>query len=54
MIYFKCFKAVILMQKNQLKEIEVVCHDLSSEGKGVVNYQGKVGFVDNLLFIKPP
>ena len=49
MIYFKCFKAVILMQKNQLKEIEVVCHDLSSEGKGVVNYQGKVGFVDNLL-----
>lgn len=37
------------MQKNQIKEVEVICHDISSEGKGVVNYQGKVGFIDNML-----
>lgn len=31
------------------KQITVNCYDLTFNGKGVVKYQDKIGFVDNLL-----
>ena len=31
------------------KQITVNCYDLTFDGKGVVKYQDKIGFVDNLL-----
>lgn len=31
------------------KQITVNCYDLTFAGKGVVKYQDKIGFVDNLL-----
>lgn len=38
------------MKKNNANiEFVGICHDLSSEGKGVVSYNGVIGFVDDLL-----
>ena len=32
------------------KQITVNCYDLTFDGKGVVKYQDKIGFVDNRIF----
>lgn len=31
------------------KQVMVNCYDLTFDGKGVVKYQDKIGFIDNLL-----
>ena len=31
------------------KQVTVNCYDLTFDGKGVVKYQDKIGFIDNLL-----
>ena len=31
------------------KQATVNCYDLTFDGKGVVKYQDKIGFIDNLL-----